>query len=159
MGAEPDKGASHRHLLDLRRVRQIKPSGHRVAADRDRSTLRPYFWVCVQCGLRPDSQIEACPNCGSRIWGKVMRIQTRNPGHKKRPPDSGDETTRKDQNSLAGYLKLVSELFNSIECGSCHSIIYSPKGSFDQHLLEAETAKHYSGSPGCRPELHHSSSH
>jgi hypothetical protein len=45
----------------------------------------------------------------------------------------------------------VSNLFNSIECSTCHAIIYTPKGKFDQDTFKANKEKHYSESPSCKP--------
>ena len=55
---------------------------------------------------------------------------------------------------VAPYVKLISESVNSIECGSCNSVIYQPEGNFDQNALKANRIKHYLDSPTCKPTLH-----
>ena len=53
--------------------------------------------------------------------------------------------------NLGPYLTLVSELFNSIECGACNAVIYRPQGKFDREVLNANRSRHYAESPDCKP--------
>ena len=87
----------------------------------------------------------------NRFWGKVARVHRIEPSPEPRSLDPNPESSQKYAEQFALYLKLVSDLFNSVECGVCNSIIYEPKGKFDESVLRANKLKHYSESPTCRP--------
>jgi hypothetical protein len=78
-----------------------------------------------------------------------MRVQTLE--HQNRKMSASIASADIEPRAPAQYLKLVSELFKSIECGACNSIIYKPEGEFDQRVLEANKNKHYVDSPNCKP--------
>jgi len=82
-----------------------------------------------------------------------MRIQTNEQERSVIFVDSEQDQNQRDNKSVAGYLKLVSDLVNSIECGTCNSIIYEPAGKFDPDALRASTGKHYAESPRCHPKF------
>lgn len=114
--------------------------------------MQPHFWVCAECGWKPEGPIDACPKCGNRIWGKVLRVE-------ENESENGGKlfehlSTQRSAESIILYLKLIFDLFNSVECGVCSSIIYKPDGKFDQDVLRANKMRHYLESPGCIPSLH-----
>jgi hypothetical protein len=73
-------------------------------------------------------------------------------------------TEKKGMHELAGPMKRIAprglllarpgkqapiQESNSIECGTCHTVIYRPNGVFDAEAFRAAREKHYSTSPGC----------
>ena len=78
---------------------------------------------------------------------RVQEPESRNRNRSK-PADSTVESQ-----ATGRYLRLVTELVNSVECGACNSIIYRPEGAFDPSILEANKNKHYAESPNCRPKV------
>ena len=142
-------GTSDRFHVALPSLRQGKSHSYRLVCQPRFRNLQPHFWVCAECGWRTEDLIDSCPTCGNRIWGKVNRVEHREAGN----VGSDYTSIPKDPDTIASYLKLVSDLVNSIECGACNSIIYKPEGKFDQDVLAANTKKHYVESPSCKPSL------
>jgi len=66
-------------------------------------------------------------------------------------------TSRMRAGTFASYLKLVSDLVNSVDCGACNAIIYTPQGKFDEDLFRACRRAHYSESPTCKPKVSNTS--
>ena len=113
--------------------------------------MQQYFWVCAECGWKSEDSVARCPHCGNRIWGKALRVEDKALEHERALSEA--RHTSRSVESIGQYLDLVSGLFNSIECGTCNSVIYSPDGKFDRDVLTANTAKHYSESPNCKQPL------
>jgi predicted ATP-dependent serine protease len=113
--------------------------------------MQPYWWMCANCGFKAEESIDACPKCGNRIWGKINRIQKLDPNQAKILGETPSAFTQPITKLPKEDLARVANLINSIECSACNSIIYTPKGKFDQETFKANEMKHYSESPSCKP--------
>ncbi|HYW02293.1 MAG TPA: hypothetical protein VE862_12550 [Candidatus Acidoferrum sp.] len=114
--------------------------------------MEPYLWVCANCGWKTEQSTETCPKCQNRVWGKLVRVEkleslqhnTSNLNEKIESPQI--------EEAVKNYLKQVTGLLNSVECGKCHTIIYRPDTQFNRQAFENSLREHYSKSPECIPE-------
>jgi len=81
-----------------------------------------------------------------------MRVQKQREGDETLS-EPNHNTSRVGAGTFASYLKLVSDLVNSVECGACNAIIYTPQGKFDEGVFRACRRIHYSESPSCKPKV------
>ena len=82
-----------------------------------------------------------------------MRVQSRDSKQISELPEFSPQSAERRAESLAPYVKLVSEFVNSIECGACSTVVYRPEGRFDQDVFMVNKARHYSESPHCKPNF------
>jgi hypothetical protein len=100
-------------------------------------------WICALCGLAAKTNRQKCPRCGGAVW---------------RP------APRKDLIELGGPIKRIAPKGlllagagnqapiqdpSSIECGSCHMVIYRADKGFDAKEFQEAKKNHYSASPAC----------
>jgi len=114
--------------------------------------LEPYLWVCANCGWKTEKSTETCPKCQNRIWGRIVGVE------KPESPQSDNSNLHKKiespkiEEAVKNYLKQITDLLNSVECGKCHMIIYRPITKFDRQAFEDSLRTHYAKSLECNPE-------
>ncbi|HKM76107.1 MAG TPA: hypothetical protein VJZ32_06790 [Candidatus Bathyarchaeia archaeon] len=114
--------------------------------------MEPYLWVCVNCGWRTEQSTESCPKCQNRIWSKIVRVEKPESAQSSASNQHKKIESTKIEEVVKNYLKQITDLFNSVECGKCHTIIYTPIAKFDRQAFENSLRIHYSKSPECIPE-------
>lgn len=113
--------------------------------------LQPYLWVCANCGWQVEESMESCPKCQNRVWGKIARVKKLETNQDK-TSEPEKFTSPQIEKSVEEYLKKMIGLFNSVECGTCHAIIFRPEGEFNRQAFESNLRRHYSKSPNCKPK-------
>lgn len=100
-------------------------------------------WICGLCGSAAKTNRQKCSKCGGVVWRPALR---------KELIELGGPIKRIAPKGLllaaAGKQAPIQDP-SSIECGSCHRVIYRPDKEFDATAFEKAKKNHYSAYPPC----------
>lgn len=115
------------------------------------TALQPYLWICSNCGWKTEKSVDACPKCQNRVWGRVVRIEKLGSVKPAKPHANERLESPQIEKNVKNYVRQLRSLFNSVECGTCHAIIYRPATKFDRQAFEISLRTHYAESSKCNP--------